>query len=371
MNLQTQISPELWAAIEETYSANNYSHSIVDAMHYLSNILREKSGLDGDGAALVGAVLGGNTPPLKLNNFQTESERSEQRGIENILRGLYMGIRNPRSHGAIKDDKADADAVICFVDYLIRIINRAEPPFTIHTFVDKVYEPHFAANQRYADLLTEEIPEVKLFDVLIEIFRRKTEGNQNNLPFMLRAIRARLNNEQVRSFLHIVSEDLLRSQNSNEIQATLQMLEPDLWPQIKESSRIRIENMLIESIKTGDLGDVFWNGGLGIWVKKYVQHFSLKQQLSTALARTTHKSINSCRYVLHYFGHLLPKICIEKDADLCIQGIIKFIKVDYRENRGTNIFDLVDRHLASYPASWRLTILNETVDYRPPDDIPF
>jgi hypothetical protein len=54
MNLQTHIRNSLWLAIQSTYEAKNYSHAILDAMHYLSNVLREKTGVDGDGATLVG-----------------------------------------------------------------------------------------------------------------------------------------------------------------------------------------------------------------------------------------------------------------------------------------------------------------------------
>ena len=98
MNLQTHISSDLWLAISNTYEAENYNHAVLDAMHYLSSFLREKTGVDGDGASLVGQALGGDSPRLRINKLQTETERSVQRGIEQILRGLYLGIRNPRSH---------------------------------------------------------------------------------------------------------------------------------------------------------------------------------------------------------------------------------------------------------------------------------
>jgi hypothetical protein len=74
MNLQTHIRPELWLAVASTYQAGNYGPAIVDAMHYLSDILREKTGVDGDGTALAGQALGGDSPRLRLNKLQTETE---------------------------------------------------------------------------------------------------------------------------------------------------------------------------------------------------------------------------------------------------------------------------------------------------------
>src|SRR5512138_3720479 len=98
MDLSKEIAADLWAAVSASYQDGHYSHAIVDAMHHLSNAIREKSGLDGDGAALVGQALGSETPKLRVNAMKTENERNVQRGLEQILRGLYMAVRNPRSH---------------------------------------------------------------------------------------------------------------------------------------------------------------------------------------------------------------------------------------------------------------------------------
>ena len=56
MNLQTKLDARLWEAIRSTYDARNFSASILDAIHFLSELIRERSGLEGDGANLVGSV---------------------------------------------------------------------------------------------------------------------------------------------------------------------------------------------------------------------------------------------------------------------------------------------------------------------------
>ena len=89
MNLKTHISQQLWLAISNTYESENYSHAILDAAHYLSDVLREKTGVDGDGQSLVGKALGGQAPILRINKLQTESERNTQKGLEQIL-SLYF-----------------------------------------------------------------------------------------------------------------------------------------------------------------------------------------------------------------------------------------------------------------------------------------
>ncbi len=54
MNLQTTIGEELWASISAAYDGERFTHAILEALHHLSNVLRDRAGVDGDGAALVG-----------------------------------------------------------------------------------------------------------------------------------------------------------------------------------------------------------------------------------------------------------------------------------------------------------------------------
>jgi uncharacterized protein (TIGR02391 family) len=169
MNLQTHLCNDLWLAIQNTYGAGNYSDAILDAMHHLSDVLRDKTGVDGDGAALVGQALGGDSPRLRINRLQTETEKNEQRGIESILRGMYQAIRNPCSHEQIEDTQEVADAIIHFIDYLLGIIRGSEEPFVLSKFMTRVFDPDFVRSQRYAELLVEAIPTNKRLDTLITV----------------------------------------------------------------------------------------------------------------------------------------------------------------------------------------------------------
>ncbi|MCC6455365.1 MAG: TIGR02391 family protein [Caldilineaceae bacterium] len=378
MNLQTQIDAELWRAISETYEAQNYSHAIVDAIHCLSNILREKTGLDGDGASLAGAALGGNTPLLKLNRFQTESEKSEQKGLESILRGIYQGIRNPRSHELVRDDKANDCISICFIDYLLRTINQSQPSFTIQNFADSVYERHFVSSQRYADLLVEGIPKNKLLDAMIEIFRRKTEGGNHNLPYVSAAIRTCMSEDQLTDFLNVVSEEMLKSQVQDEIRATLQILIPELWTRIKETPRLRIENMLIEAVGRGTddgFGFIDEESAFATWACDYLPHFSLKVQAVNILIGRITSSSDSFRYILKYFGSVLPAVC-ENDhlRDFCIAAIVEAVRKDCKIDPNHEFLKLTNKYLWA-SEDWREKIrlgvdgfhANDNSD----EDIPF
>ena len=82
MNLETRLDQRLWNAIQSAYESRNFSNAILDAIHLLGQTIRDKSGLDSDGVALVGAAFGGQDPVLKVTRLQTETERSVHKGVE-------------------------------------------------------------------------------------------------------------------------------------------------------------------------------------------------------------------------------------------------------------------------------------------------
>ena len=85
----------------------------------MSDVIRAKTELQSDGAALVGQALGGKNPKLRLNRLETQTEKDLQAGVEQLVRGLYLAIRNPRSHERLDDSQPDADALIVFVNYVL------------------------------------------------------------------------------------------------------------------------------------------------------------------------------------------------------------------------------------------------------------
>ena len=95
MNLETRLEPRLWEEVRGSVEARKYTNAILDAVHFLSDVIRERSGLEGDGVSLVGAAFGGSSPKLRVNRLRTESEQNTQRGVEALLRGIYQAIRNP------------------------------------------------------------------------------------------------------------------------------------------------------------------------------------------------------------------------------------------------------------------------------------
>jgi uncharacterized protein (TIGR02391 family) len=77
---------------------DNYFHAVFEAIKGLAQRLRDLSGLGTDGADLVNTALSTKLPVLALNSLNTETELSEQKGIANLMVGLFGAIRNPTAH---------------------------------------------------------------------------------------------------------------------------------------------------------------------------------------------------------------------------------------------------------------------------------
>lgn len=305
MNLQTQVDERIWEAIKGDYLAKQYTNAILDTIYFLSDLIREKTGLSTDGQTLVGQAFGGRSPKLKVNKFQTESELNIQKGIEHLLRGLYQSIRNPRSHGKYHDSKEDADSIILFVNYLIKVIDQSKSPFTLENFLERVFDPDFVKSSKYAGLLVDEIPNKYRFEVMVEVFRRKDDEGHSQLSFLVEALLKKLTEDEKQQLYQLISDELKITRSKTDIRATIAIFPCEYWLQIEETAKLRIENKLLQSIKDGiyisgneDLSD----GALGTWAQGLIPYASLKNDffylLCSKLASANHLEQD---YVFQYF----------------------------------------------------------------------
>lgn len=107
---------------------NNYFHAVLEATKSIASMIRDKTGLTSDGAALLDEAFSGNSPMLKINAFGTESEKSEQKGFVNLAKGLFGTFRNPTAHSArIEWSLSEEDAVDLFTlaSYVLRRIEKS------------------------------------------------------------------------------------------------------------------------------------------------------------------------------------------------------------------------------------------------------
>jgi uncharacterized protein (TIGR02391 family) len=79
---------------------DNYFHAVLEATKSIADKLRTKSGLSEDGSKLVDATLCGSAPRVAINDLLTDSQRSEQSGFANLVKGTFGMFRNPTAHEA-------------------------------------------------------------------------------------------------------------------------------------------------------------------------------------------------------------------------------------------------------------------------------
>lgn len=77
---------------------DNDFHAVFEAAKGLAQRIREMSGVNLDGAALVDKVFAIDRPLLALNTLHTETERSEHKGFALLLKGCFGAVRNPLAH---------------------------------------------------------------------------------------------------------------------------------------------------------------------------------------------------------------------------------------------------------------------------------
>ncbi|WP_024795001.1 TIGR02391 family protein [Tomitella biformata] len=84
----------------ELLKKNNF-HASMEACKSVFDRLRSISGADGDGARLVDNILAfgkSGVPVLAINTLRTQTDKDEQSGFANLLKGISGMYRNPVAH---------------------------------------------------------------------------------------------------------------------------------------------------------------------------------------------------------------------------------------------------------------------------------
>lgn len=320
MNLKSLISEDLWSSIKDTYEAGNYSHAINDGMIHLSNKLREKGDVDGDGVDLVNKTLSLNSPKIKLNKLQTKTDKVIQEGFYYLVRGLYQAIRDPRSHEShadINDTKETANSILLFINFILGNIEQAKGSFVLEDLKRRVFDKDFLYSERYANLLVKEIPEKKRFDTLVEIYRDKMKGDIYKVSLFLQTLLLQLPTDEQDEFFSIISAELIDTSNNREILFNLQIIPEHYWGKIKEIPRMRIEGKIISAIEEGE---VDWNGnltgGFATWARQHLEDFTLIDiLLSTFMKKIKSDKRGEELFILKYFLEVITRI-IQSDSSI-------------------------------------------------------
>lgn len=371
--MKTQIKPYLWNAIDDSYTSGNYTHAIRDAMSVLTQVLRDKSGLDGDGDKLVGQALGfgpGKRPRIKVNKLQTETEQGVQKGLMLVLKGMYALVRNPRSHEKLEDDKQTADRIVLFIDYLLDFLGRSQQSFTVQGFLDMVADPFFVADPEYVTGLVDAIPVRKQGDSLIALYRAKSAKLASNFELVIRELVSRATETAIDDLISVVSEDLQMIDGAGPVALVIKVLPAELWPQIDRIPRLRVETMLLDQLQSA------WytphsdhtNSPASTWIPYIAEHYLRKNQLrAVIISRLRAEDFDAHNIVARFFfqSSVLPKVFEEEDQiSACVSAICDSL-------RSGNEFVkdcLLGWVAATPPEEWREEFISNLGDLTDPDN---
>lgn len=128
------IHPEVMKYCRVELLQDNYFHAVFEATKGLAQRIRDMSGVEMDGAALVDRTFSIDHPLLAINTMQTEAERSEHKGFATLLKGCFAAIRNPLAHEPkiLWDGEEDAADYLSLISLLHRKLD-----YCVRTGYDK------------------------------------------------------------------------------------------------------------------------------------------------------------------------------------------------------------------------------------------
>jgi uncharacterized protein (TIGR02391 family) len=124
-----RIHPEVLKYCRAELLQDKYFHAVFEATKGLAQRIRDLSGVQADGAALVDHVFSIDRPVLAINSLRTETEKSEHKGFASLLKGCFGAVRNPPAHEPkiLWQGEEDAADYLSLISLLHRKLDDAVP----------------------------------------------------------------------------------------------------------------------------------------------------------------------------------------------------------------------------------------------------
>lgn len=260
----------------------------------------------------------GKIPTLKINRLETETDKNIQEGTGYILKGIMLSIRNPRSHQKYHDTKEDADSIILFLNYILKIIDKAKQPYLIDDLVSYLFGKEIPYNCEFAEELFKEIPKKKRLDLLIEVFRNSAKIKDLKLRNIVSILIEHLTPEERNDFFDFISRFLNDCDDYLEWCGFFYIYPEERWTEIKQLSKLRAEHFVQKSIVEGiygyiedydhqyhedDTEEVLNGGDLAIIAKNHITYFETKKTILKSLYENDNE--DHIKYIVKYFNSLV------------------------------------------------------------------
>lgn len=320
MEIERRLRSDLWKVIQAHYERNDFTEAVRDAVFHMSEVLREKSGIeDKDGTRLVEAALLGSNPAILVNKNETTTEKDFQQGIGFAFKGIMQSVRNPLSHESLQYTQDEAEGLILYINFLLNQVDKSGGSTKIDNIIELLLDDDFTDTQEYADLLLKEVPSKKRYDLLLELYQRRSSLPRQKLKYFLTALFTSLTRAAKSDFVRVVNSSLMKCKDDNDLRMYCHYFMIDTYSEIDKLAQLRIENIMLKSIKSGRVSysiDEMGNevsgcdhkGALATWIAN-TQKFALlsnKDELIQELFLSLmSKDAEQENYVFEYFSHIV------------------------------------------------------------------
>lgn len=234
-------------AIKSHYDRGDYTEVVRDGLLCLMTEIRKKTDLkDIDGVELINAAFSPKNPKLRINNYQTSTEKNKHVGIMDISKGLVEYFRNPMSHEKQTYSKSVADAILTILDEVIlEEIQKSPNLDDIEDWYLEITNELTPKTERYAKKMIQKITKNKRYDLLMTIFDRRNDDIELNFNVINELIKS-LEDEAFTNFCNQINKSLLGNINIPEIIIVLKFIDKKIWKNLSDFSRTKIEEMVYE-----------------------------------------------------------------------------------------------------------------------------
>jgi len=115
----------------EELLVENYFHAVLEETKSVADKLRARTGLTDDGGILIDRALGCDLPLLAINALEGESDRAEQGGFANLVKGVLGMFCNPPARApriVWAMNREDAEEVFTLLSMIHKRLDAARTP---------------------------------------------------------------------------------------------------------------------------------------------------------------------------------------------------------------------------------------------------
>lgn len=318
MGLENFLCDNFYKSIKLHYDKADYTEAVRDAMFFVSELVREKSGLyDKDGVKLFEAAFLGKNPALRINDGNSETENNIQEGIGFTLKGMTQMIRNPISHEKITISKSEADSILLFTNVIIKKIDNSSGKTLIENYMDIIGLQDFTSSREYSELLVARIPVKKRLELLFSIFEQRGVLKKAPLVNLITTLVDIISPTERKKLIELFDEKLLLCKPDDELAGFINIFFSNFKDDIDAICRLRIEDLVLKSVVGGNFEDQYdfslgeevdFTNEKGILAESIADNlllFQNKEEIIRAMYDKLTKNNSEERFVLTKFNNVI------------------------------------------------------------------